>query len=263
MMLLTPITSCEARRRGAKAFTPSPWQRVYLAGSLTGSRRGLQGKGRTGHPRRPAGTAAKPQAGRLHSISQESPASESAEATPTIRDIWPPLLPNLPPASGSALRQRQGEGGRARLLCAPRRASRSLPAAPLGWKRSGGQASSSPSRRALASVPRLKSCCLLLAAVGGPWTSGGEGERWGSPAKAPPGSWHPHPLPPYRQVRPLQSPATQKSPPEASPPGHAMSPSWEARLGCGVEWSRGRKSIPCSIWLQSMFAELAKLLPGQ
>lgn len=42
-----------------------------------------------------------------------------------------------------------------------------------------------------------------------------------------------------------------------------MSPSSGETLCCGVEQSRSRKSISRSIWLQSMFAELAKILPGQ
>lgn len=61
------------------------------------------------------------------------------------------------PQLGIASAAGQGQPGKAAPpphsgLCAPQRASCSLPAAPLVWKQCGGQASSCPSRCALASI---------------------------------------------------------------------------------------------------------------
>lgn len=88
-----------------------------------------------------------------------------------------------------------------RSLGALRSSTMCLPLPPR-WKQSGGRGSSCPSRCALATISYFKSCCLVLAAVGGPGTSAGEGERSGPPANPLQDPGVPVPCPPPHHPKP-------------------------------------------------------------
>lgn len=106
-------------------------------------------------------------------------------------DIWQPLLPNLSPASGPALCQRQGEGGRARLLLRRARGSALLdvPPAPSPLLLSAGsEAEAKPAALRAGVLWRVfrglkaAACCLLQWEAPG---QAGEKEKGGVPLLKP------------------------------------------------------------------------------
>lgn len=90
----------------------------------------------------------------------------------------------------------------------------------------------------------------------GPGTSQREGGR----SSANP---HRHPATAIPASSPASKAQSKPSHPKQHQPRTCHVPCLRGDARCGAEQSQGRRIISCSIWLQSLLAELATLLPGQ